>query len=418
MLCPASAHAQGGVPLWTNRYDGGFSNSREAIAVDSSGNVFVTGFGDFNYVIIAYSNLGLPLWTNRYDGPGNNWDAPSAIAVDNSGNVFVTGYSYSGSDFTSQDYATIAYSNVGVPLWTNRYDGPAQLADEATAIAVDSSGNVFVTGYSQGGSDSTFADYTTIAYSNVGVPLWTNRYDGPANGDDIPKAIAVDSSGNVFVSGRSLTDFITPINSDYATIAYSNSGEQLWENRYDRAGGNEAPSAIAVDSSGNVFVTGYSHGANDSWATVVYSSAGVRLWTRLYGGVDPSAIAVDRSGNVFVTGSPGTTIAYSNSGVPLWTSRGAKVAPSKMAVDRNGNVFVTGEYFGTLVTIKYSSSIPLPRLDFQDLNNQLVLSWTNAGFNLQSAPALSGTFTNIVGASSPYTNVTTRAQQFFRLISN
>jgi len=167
-----------------------------------------------------------------------------------------------------------------------------------------------------------------------------------------------------------------------------------------------------------VFVTGYSHGANDSWATVVYSSAGVRLWTRLYGGVDPSAIAVDRSGNVFVTGSPGTTIAYSNSGVPLWTSRGAKVAPSKMAVDRNGNVFVTGEYFGTLVTIKYSSSIPLPRLDFQDLNNQLVLSWTNAGFNLQSAPALSGTFTNIVGASSPYTNVTTRAQQFFRLISN
>src|SRR5262249_40398040 len=148
MLCPASAHAQGGVPLWTN----------------------------------------------RYDGPGKGFDSPFAIAVDSSGNVFVTGGSYNGSsqhnDFQREDYATIAYSNSGVPLWTNRYDGPANSEDEPQAMAVDHSGNVFVTGHSV--AENGWYDWTTISYSNVGVPLWTNRYDGPGNLDDTPSAITVD----------------------------------------------------------------------------------------------------------------------------------------------------------------------------------------------------------------------------------
>ena len=57
-------------------------------------------------------------------------------------------------------------------------------------------------------------------------------------------------------------------------------------------------------------------------------------------------------------------------------------------------------------------------LILKELSNQLVLSWTNAGFNLQSAPAVTGPFTNLLGATSPYTNATTSAQQFFRLIGN
>src|SRR6185503_15647716 len=100
MLCPASAHAQGGVPLWTN----------------------------------------------RYNGPANGNDVANRIAVDSSGNVFVTGYSENAS--TMNDYATIKYSGAGVPLWTNYYNGPANDGDAAYAIAVDSTGNVLVTGYS------------------------------------------------------------------------------------------------------------------------------------------------------------------------------------------------------------------------------------------------------------------------------
>ena len=70
-----------------------------------------------------------------------------------------------------------------MPLWTNRYNGPGNGNDYATAVAVDGSGNVFVTGYSHGSSGSYY-DYATIAYSGAGVPLWTNRYNGPGNSDD------------------------------------------------------------------------------------------------------------------------------------------------------------------------------------------------------------------------------------------
>ena len=81
------------------------------------------------------------------------------------------------------------------------------------AVAVDGSNNVIVTGYSAG-SGSGF-DYATIKYSSAGVPLWTNRYNGPGNGDDTAAAVAVDGSDNVIVTGYS--------SSDYATIKYSTS---------------------------------------------------------------------------------------------------------------------------------------------------------------------------------------------------
>ena len=75
----------------------------------------------------------------------------------------------------------------------------------ADAMAVDSSNNVIVTGYSAG-SEGDY-DYATIKYSSAGVPLWTNRYNGPANSEDEPIAVAVDGSNNVIVTGYSLSAY-------------------------------------------------------------------------------------------------------------------------------------------------------------------------------------------------------------------
>jgi hypothetical protein len=86
--------------------------------------------------------------------------------VDSSGNVIVTGRLVGSTSIGGQDYATIKYSSTGMPLWTNRYTGRRLLGGLLpTPCALDSSGNVFVTGGA-----------ATLAYSSAGVPLWTNLY--------------------------------------------------------------------------------------------------------------------------------------------------------------------------------------------------------------------------------------------------
>src|SRR5262245_65819550 len=107
------------------------------------------------------------------------------MAVDGSGNVFVTGYSRftdaNGDDHFA--YATIAYSGVGVPLWTNRHNGPVNgYVDQAAALSVDGSGNVFVTGSSTGGGGGASAlDYAEIEYSGAGKPVVSDRSHAQAN---------------------------------------------------------------------------------------------------------------------------------------------------------------------------------------------------------------------------------------------
>jgi hypothetical protein len=266
-------YSSAGAPLWTNYYNGPVNSSDQvkAVAVDNQNNVIVTGYSqasasypyNADFVTIQYSSDGVSAWTNRYNGPGNNDDKPSALAMDRNNNVIVTGYSYSSSNRDSSDFLTIQYSSTGVPLWTNRYNGPANADDEAFALAVDGSNNVIVTGYSVG-AESSF-DYLTIQYSSMGVPLWTNRYNGPANYWDQASALGVDGSNNVVATGYS---YGSGGNSDYLTIQYSSAGEPLWTNRYNGpANGGDSVKALAVDHTGAVIVTGASGG---DFATVKY----------------------------------------------------------------------------------------------------------------------------------------------------
>jgi len=143
------------------------------------------------------------LWANQDVAPCDPGAYANAIAVGSNGNVYVTGC-YEGPG-TGYDYLTAAYSSVGTLLWTNRYNGPGNSNDCAQALAVGSSGNVYVTGYSWGASSNY--DYLTIAYSSGGVPLWTNRYDEP--GGSQASALALDSSDNVYVTGASGGDCVT-----------------------------------------------------------------------------------------------------------------------------------------------------------------------------------------------------------------
>ena len=304
-------YSPGGNRLWAKRYNGAGNDwdGTEALVVDSQGNVYVAGWAvigigsGWDYVTIKYGPSGNRLWIKRYNGPGNSWDSAYAIGVDAQGNVYVTGGSVGASLFS--DFATIKYGPNGDRLWVRRYNGAANDWDQAFALAIDSEGNVYVTG--QSATAGSGYDYTTIKYSPAGVLIWAKRYNGPGNGDDVPTAIAVDAQGNAYVTGSS-----TGVDSysDYTTIKYGPSGDRLWAKRYNGPGnGDDTPTAIAVDAQGNAYVTGYSPGAGSGgdYATIKYSPSGERLWVQRYNGPgngDDSAhaIALDAQGNVYVTG--------------------------------------------------------------------------------------------------------------------
>jgi len=235
------------------------------------GNIYVTGYStgsgtNYDYVTIKYNTNGKQVWAKRYNGPGNARDWAWAIAVDGSGNVYVAGQS-EGSG-TGYDYATIKYNTNGKLLWANRYNGPGNDEEDIGAIAVDGSGNVYVTGYSMG--SGTGYDYATIKYNTSGKQLWVQRYDGPAKGEDWASDVALDNLGNVYVTGVCEG---SATHTDYATIKYNANGKKLWVKKYNGLGnGEDTALAIAVDRSGNAYVTGDSlgSGTNYDYATIKY----------------------------------------------------------------------------------------------------------------------------------------------------
>ena len=255
---------------------------------------------DNHYATVKYNSSGIQQWVARYDGPGyDDGDIAYAIALDVSGNVYVTGSS-SGSG-TYHDYGTVKYNSSGTQQWVAWYNGPGSL-DIAYAIAVDASGDVYVTGQSEG--LGTSHDYATVKYNASGAEQWVHRYNGPGNYFDQATDIAADASGNVYVTGVS---YGSGTYADYATVKYSSSGAEQWIARHNGpANSEEAASAIAVDVSGNVYVTGSTaFAAGTQYTTIKYQ----QLATGVLPNVEiPQSVALHQNyPNPF---NPATTIRY------------------------------------------------------------------------------------------------------------
>lgn len=329
-----------GEPLWERRYkewEWGMDEAR-SMFVDAQGNVYITGTSlkdyesYYDYLTIKYDSSGDLLWAKRYNSPGNNLvrgshDEANALTVDREGNVYVTGFI--SPDEVHCDYLTIKYSPEGRGLWARRYKGPADLLDMprtniARAITVDSLGNVYVTGDSFGQKTiegpcgptiiTTWYDYATIKYSPDGHRLWTRRYNGPENSDDLARGIAVDAQNNIFVTGGDFFD------GGFTTIKYGPDGRALWKRRYNGPDSSSSANAICVDSQGDVYITGsiWTDTTRYDCATIKYDSTGRRLWIKRYNGpgnssASSNAIAVDKDGCVYITGGSTygcTTIKY------------------------------------------------------------------------------------------------------------
>jgi len=294
LLAVLPALAQSVDTTWVRRYNGPASSGDSILGMvmDRSSNVYVTGKSwgngtDLDYATIKYYPNGDTAWVRRYNGPENHNDEAYTIAVDDSGYVYVTGWSYSSG--THYDYATIKYYPNGDTAWARTYNGPGDHQDQAFAIAVDDSGNAYVTG---GSCEESKSDFATIKYYPNGDTAWVRRYNGPGDSRDWAFILAVDVPQNVYVTGRSWgsgTDY------DYATIKYYPNGDTAWVRRYNGSGnsGDEAY-GIAVDDSGNIYVTGESWGSGTDYdyATIKYRSNGDTVWVRRYNGLETAGMRV------------------------------------------------------------------------------------------------------------------------------
>jgi len=384
-----------GDTAWLRSYNGpgGFGDYAYGLAVDSSGNVYVTGESNGpgtsqDFATIKYYPDGDTAWVRRYNGPGNDNEEKPSLAIDNSGNVYITGRS---ADVGSvSDYATIKYDSLGNEVWVARYNGPADSDDHSNAIAVDAVGNVYVTGRSL--SDTTY-DYATIKYAPNGDTLWVRRYDGPAGGNDIAYDIALGSNGDVYVAGSSLSNLL----SDFAVIKYDSLGNQLWVRRSSAIPDviEFGASLIAVDKLENVYVSGFSFYFPDgsNWLTIKYDSAGNQLWVREWNGIDLGApralraMALDTAGNIYITGYDAwyaATLKYNPDGNLIWEKKydnGDLPLMNAIAINQKGNVYVAGLAQHDFLTIKYS---PLPQLK-GDLNLDGILDVNDVVFALNCA---------------------------------
>ena len=296
-----------------------------SIAVDSLGNVYTTGnfrgtvdfdpgagasnltsagsTGNVDAFVSKLDSTGAFVWVKQFTGTGNKDEFGYSIAVDSSGNVYTTGYFSGTTDFdpdpaggavanltsaNGDDVFVSKLNSTGAFVWVKQFGGTS--SEQGRSIAVDSSGNVYTTGYFQGTTDfdpdpagGAVANLTSAIGEDVfvsklnstGAFVWVKQFGGTSS--EQGRSIAVDSSGNVYTTGffQGTADFDPdPAGGAVANLTSAGAwdvfvskldatGAFVWAKQFSGTGSFDQGNSIAVDSSGNVYTTGNFRGTVD-----------------------------------------------------------------------------------------------------------------------------------------------------------
>jgi hypothetical protein len=367
---------------------GGLSTNPSLSQPDAAGDIYVTGYfnGTVTFgstTLTASSNStsfvakvdtsGNVLWAEQFGGlAGGAWNG---IAVDGSGNVYLSGnfdgtQSFGGTTLTSTNSNGTGYickvDPSGNFLWAQRFASQASFSN-GDKMAVDGNGNLYLSWNENTSTGS--AGFLSKVDSSSGNFLWTQQVVNNATLPGLlPSGVALDSSGNAYVSVNG-----GPGNYSGFLAKYDPNGNVIW---------NEATARpILADA----IYQNPTTGANWLYATVwpttsaptdvekLDAATGTVIWTQQVGSPSPArpfAVAVDTSGNVYLTSGsvgntdfdPGPGVAFvdntvisvvkldpSGNFLSVWSPGGNASAGSYgLAVDSSGNIYTAGWFGGTL----------------------------------------------------------------------
>jgi hypothetical protein len=457
------------VDTFGNRYTVGIFSGTVDFDPGTGANT-LTGLGLSDIFISKLDINGNVLWVKQIGSTDN--ESVNSVAIDGSGNVYITG-NFSGtvdfdpgtgtSNLTStglQDGFISKLDSSGNYLWAKRIGGTNPASGRS--VTIDGSGNVYTTGtfagtvdFDPGAGTSNLTstggyDIFISKLDNSGNYLWAKQFGGPNS--DIVSSVAVDGSGNVYTTGEfeGTIDFDPGAGTSNLTSAgvqdvfinkLDSNGNYLWAKRFgstniDRANG------VAIDGSGNVYTTGSFNGTVDfdpNASTNTLTSAGLSdifiskldsngnyLWAKQLGGISTdfaSSITLDSSGNVYTTGAfwgtadfdPGvgtnnftsagnTDIVISkldSSGNYLWAKQFGGInydIANSVTIDGSGNVYTTGYFMGS---VDFDPGTGTNNLTTGDTTNLFLSKLTAAGNFAQALQVTGGS----MGPSNSRTSV-------------
>lgn len=450
------------------------------VAVDFYGNAYVAGFfagtatlnsnissisASQDILLAKFDSAGNPLWARAAGGTGA--DAGQAVALDATGNVFITGLFRLQATFGATVLTNAGNSDVflakydlnGNLLWARSAGGAG--GDNGLALATDANGNVFLSGFYNGdanfGANHITGQGTFLAkYDSAGNAIWA-RGISAALCCNAGRGLATDGAGNVYMAGVfagtvsfGTNNLTTAGGNDIFLAKYDSAGNALWVRRAGGAGNDDAY-GVAIASDGGVAVTGYfytaadfatsnltAHGPNAELFVAKYTPQGIFQWVRQAGGaldVAGYGIKADAAGHLWVTGEFSGTADFSGRSL---TASGTASLPdafiarydnaggltavyqaggtnsdfgAAIGMDGGGSAYITGDFraiagFGNLsltntVTTpdlfltKVAAGIAKPALTLSP--DGLTLSWGvgSVDWNLLRATNLAGPFTLI-----------------------
>ncbi|OYU94282.1 MAG: hypothetical protein CFE21_16995 [Bacteroidetes bacterium B1(2017)] len=351
---PAIYNVKTAAPNWPRVAGGSETDAAGSVAVDASGNVYVSGTikGNSNFglnqvlavgndiFLAKYSSTGDLIWLRTAGGTGD--EASSSVVLDAAGNPIIAGSFQGTSTFGttsvtsagSDDGFIAKYDASGAFVWVKTFGSTDQ--DVVNAMVLDAAGNILVGGFHSGltsfaGTTTTLnnsgkSDLIVVKYNSSGAFQWA-RSGGNANTYDFAFGIGTDANNNVFVTGeiKGISTFGT-VNtgfagaSDIILVKYDATGTVQYANNYGSTGDDKGLS-LDVDANGQVYLVGAfsgtvafgstnltSVGITDGFITKINGSNGTVSWAKQMGGVSQdiaSGVDLGTNGEIFVTGSFG-----------------------------------------------------------------------------------------------------------------